>query len=54
MFNDKDIDIVTSVLKELKDCGKVLIAVLYGSFAKGVTHKRSDIDLALYETSTDP
>jgi len=36
------------ILEELKKGGKVLIAILYGSYAQGTPHKRSDIDLAIY------
>ncbi len=32
---------------------KVRIAILYGSFAEGNPHKRSDIDLALYLRAKD-
>src|SRR4030042_5041072 len=41
------------ILKELKKGGKVLIAILYGSYAQGIPHKRSDIDLALYIKAND-
>lgn len=36
------------ILRELREKGKVLVAVLYGSYAKGTPHRRSDIDLAIY------
>ena len=39
---------LTNVLSTLKNQGKILIAILYGSFAKGNPHPRSDIDLAVY------
>lgn len=45
---DNELLSLKEVLKRLKKEGKVMIAVLYGSYAKGSAHKRSDIDLALY------
>jgi predicted nucleotidyltransferase len=39
---------VESVLQQLRREGKVLVALLYGSFHKGTHHHRSDIDLALF------
>ncbi len=44
---------VRMVLNELRDLGKVRVAVLYGSFAKGNPHTRSDIDLAVYLRAAD-
>lgn len=41
------------VLKKLQKEGKVLVAILYGSYSKGIPHKRSDIDLALYIKAKD-
>lgn len=41
------------VLKGLKAENKILLAYLYGSFAAGKTHARSDIDLALYLNALD-
>lgn len=36
------------ILCELRKEGKVLIALLYGSYARGTPHVRSDIDLAVF------
>ena len=36
------------VLKKLRAEGRILIAILYGSFASGTPHARSDVDLALF------
>jgi len=36
------------VLQELRSEGKVLVAILYGSYASGTPHVRSDIDLAVF------
>ncbi|MGQ9571269.1 MAG: nucleotidyltransferase domain-containing protein [Thermodesulfovibrionales bacterium] len=41
------------VLKKLQKEGKVLVAILYGSYSKGIPHKRADIDLALYIKAKD-
>jgi predicted nucleotidyltransferase len=35
-------------LEKLRDENALLMAILFGSFAKGKVHPRSDIDLALY------
>lgn len=48
-----DIEILKDVLTRLKDEGKVLLAYLYGSYAKGLKHSRSDIDLAVYLNTFD-
>lgn len=42
------------VLQRLKDRGILKIALLFGSYASGQAHARSDIDLALYLDSPDP
>lgn len=52
-FKDKEINSIKKVIRELREDGKVLIAILYGSYAKGIPHKRSDIDLALYIKAKD-
>jgi uncharacterized protein len=46
--NSAEIEAVREVLQHLQERGKVRVAVLYGSFAGGEPHARSDIDLALY------
>lgn len=50
---DKELLLLKEILTRLKKEGKVMIAILYGSFAKGISHKRSDIDLALYIKAKD-
>ncbi|MCF6149112.1 MAG: nucleotidyltransferase domain-containing protein [Candidatus Kuenenia sp.] len=40
-------------LQELKKEGKVLVALLYGSYARGIPHVRSDIDLAVSLSAKD-
>lgn len=52
MKADHDLEILRMILQELKDKGKILIAVLFGSQAKGEAHVRSDIDLGLYLPAT--
>jgi predicted nucleotidyltransferase len=50
---EKEIDTLKEALKGLRDKGKVLVAILYGSFSRGTPHVRSDIDLALYVNPKD-
>ena len=42
-----------AVLEDLRKSGKISIAVLYGSFARGTPHRLSDIDLALFLNPAD-
>lgn len=44
----KELQPLTKVLCNLKKEGKLLVAILYGSYARGTPHKRSDIDLAVF------
>lgn len=53
MKADHEIEILKKHLRELRDKGKVLIAVLFGSQANGDAHVRSDIDLGLYLADMD-
>lgn len=53
MNRDRDIEAIQEVLNRLREEGKIRIAVLYGSFARGSAHPRSDIDLALYVAARD-
>lgn len=53
MSKNVDIFSLKDSLNKLKKDSKILIAILYGSYAKGTPHKRSDIDLALYIKATD-
>ncbi|MCL5276347.1 MAG: nucleotidyltransferase domain-containing protein [Deltaproteobacteria bacterium] len=50
---NQEIEALRIVLEELKKEGKVSIALLYGSYAKGTPHSRSDIDLAIYLYAKD-
>lgn len=50
---NREIEAIRDVLLKFRQEGKVLIALLYGSYAKGNTHCRSDIDLALYLNPRD-
>jgi predicted nucleotidyltransferase len=43
-----EITILEQVLNSLRKDRKILLAFLFGSYAKGLQHKRSDIDLAVY------
>lgn len=47
----EEIGILKKELKKLKEERKISLAFLYGSFAKGRVHERSDIDLAIYINS---
>ncbi len=40
-------------LQEFRKQNKILVALLYGSFAKGTFHSRSDIDLAVFIGAED-
>ncbi|MBF8278064.1 MAG: nucleotidyltransferase protein [Candidatus Brocadiaceae bacterium] len=50
---DKELKPLKDVLCELRNGGKILVAVLYGSYANGTPHKRSDIDLAVFIKARD-
>jgi predicted nucleotidyltransferase len=50
----KSIDELRKILGELKEARKIYVALLYGSFAKGAQHVRSDIDLAVYLNAATP
>lgn len=39
---------LTDVLERFHKAGKIPVAVLFGSYASGTSHGRSDIDLALF------
>ncbi|MBI5407799.1 MAG: nucleotidyltransferase domain-containing protein [Nitrospirae bacterium] len=51
MQYEKELTPLVDVLTRLKDQGKVLVAILYGSYAQGKPHKRSDVDLAVFINS---
>lgn len=50
---NQDSRAVTEVLRDVRAEDKLLVAILYGSFAKGAAHARSDIDLAVYLNVSD-
>jgi len=53
LFMEKELTPLKKVLSKLKTEGKILLAILFGSYAQGVPHKRSDIDLAVYINTED-
>ncbi len=53
MKKSNELDALKAELNNLKEKGKVLLAYLYGSYAAGTEHKRSDIDLAIYLNTVD-
>ena len=50
---EKDLEQLKAVLQELRKEGKIPVALLYGSYARGTPHKRSDIDLAVFIRARD-
>lgn len=44
----KELEMLREVLYRLRKEGKILVALLYGSYARNTPHKRSDIDLAVF------
>jgi predicted nucleotidyltransferase len=48
MKDNPEIDALKKALEGFRKKGKILLAYLYGSYAKGTQHQRSDIDLAIY------
>ncbi len=53
MNESHEINALKAVLEEFRKQGKILLAYLYGSYTKGMSHKRSDIDLAIYLNTAD-
>lgn len=49
----KDLEQLKAVLQELRKEEKILVAILYGSYARGTPHQRSDIDLAVFIRARD-
>lgn len=43
-----ELESLRDILRKFKQEDKIKIALLYGSYARGAPHKRSDIDLALF------
>ena len=50
---EKELKPLNEVLCELRKEGKILVAILYGSYARGTHHQRSDIDLAVFIHAKD-
>jgi predicted nucleotidyltransferase len=48
-----EINALKAVLEGLRKQGKILLAYLYGSYAKSTEHQRSDIDVAVFINSND-
>jgi predicted nucleotidyltransferase len=48
-----EINALKTVLEGLRQQGKILLAYLYGSYAKNMEHQRSDIDVAVYINTDD-
>lgn len=53
MKENTDINALKEVLEGFRKKGKILLAYLYGSYAQGTQHQRSDIDLAIYINTDD-
>lgn len=47
IISNPELQPLIAVLSELKKENKIDIAILFGSYAKGIHHNRSDIDLAV-------
>ncbi|MDR4506849.1 MAG: nucleotidyltransferase domain-containing protein [Candidatus Brocadiaceae bacterium] len=48
MKREKEREPLRDTLNILRNEGKVLVALLYGSYAVGIPNVRSDIDLAVF------
>jgi predicted nucleotidyltransferase len=44
VYMDKELYPLEEVLSKLRAEGKILVAILFGSYANGAQHVRSDID----------
>ncbi len=53
MYNENELTQMKDVLQRLKKEGKIRLAILYGSYARGTPHVRSDIDLAVFVSAKD-
>ncbi len=47
MNEKRELEPLREILRKFKQEDKIKIALLYGSYARGASHNRSDIDLAL-------
>lgn len=50
---EEDLKNLKELLEKYKKEKKVLLAYIFGSCAEGKTHKRSDIDIAIYLTGSE-
>jgi len=50
---EKELKNLEKVLKKLRKADKILLAYLFGSFASGKPHARSDIDLAVFINASE-
>lgn len=53
MTIENELKSLKEVIHKLRKEGKILMAILYGSYAIGKPHKRSDIDLAVFIRAKD-
>lgn len=53
MYNENELTQMKDALQKLGKEGKARLAILYGSFARGTPHVRSDIDLAVFVSAKD-
>ena len=53
MKESPEINALKTVLEGLRKQGKILLAYLYGSYAKNMEHQRSDIDVAVFINTND-
>ncbi|GIL20988.1 MAG: nucleotidyltransferase domain-containing protein [Candidatus Jettenia sp.] len=53
MYNENELTQMKDVLQKLSKEGKIRLAILYGSYARGTPHIRSDIDLAVFINAKD-
>lgn len=52
-YREEELAPLLKALGTLRQQGRILLAILFGSFAQGIPHKRSDIDLAVYISTKD-
>jgi predicted nucleotidyltransferase len=53
MYIERELKNFEKVLKKLREENKILLDYLFGSFASGKPHTRSDIDLAIYINASE-
>ena len=54
MMGKGEWDTLRGILQQEREEGRVLIAVVFGSYADGTPHARSELDLAVYLRAGDP